>query len=130
MQDIHARGFWEKCTSAFFDVKVCRYVHPPQPKANIQDARTRKEKSVRNQSPGNRKRNCTPPVSTTTGGMGQLKVVLEVRGLKHQFCWVYRSGFFLLIPRHETKVGRVFYMVIVIFLFLSSFNTFYHIPST
>ena len=22
-------------------------------------------------------------------------VVLEVRGLKHQFCWVYRSGFFL-----------------------------------
>ena len=23
------------------------------------------------------------------------KVVLEVRGLKHQFCWVYRSGFLL-----------------------------------
>ena len=38
----------------------------------------------------------------------QLKTVLEVRGLKHQFCWVYRPGFFILILRHETKVGRVF----------------------
>ena len=60
--DIHARGFWEKSTSAFFDVRVChrtqcRYVPPPQPKANIQDARTRKETSVRNQSLGSRKRN-------------------------------------------------------------------------
>ena len=39
------------------------------------------------------------------------------------------QGFFFLILRHETKVGRVFYLVIVIFLFLSSFNNFYLIPS-
>ena len=30
--DIHARGFWEKCASAFFDVRVCHpnadtYIH-------------------------------------------------------------------------------------------------------
>ena len=30
--DIHARGFWEKCTSSFFDVRVChpnadKYIH-------------------------------------------------------------------------------------------------------
>ena len=60
--DIHARGFWEKCTSAFFDVRVCHpnadtYIHHSPMHANIQDARTRKETSVRNQSLGNRKRN-------------------------------------------------------------------------
>ena len=37
--------------------------------------------------------------------------------------------FFVLILRHETKVGRVFYLVFVIFLFLSSSNNFYLIPS-
>ena len=69
--DTHARGFW----LCFFPREglspKCRYVHPSSPKANIQDARTRRETSVRNQSFGNRKGNFTALVFTTTGGMGE-----------------------------------------------------------
>ena len=53
--------------------------------------------------------------------------VLEGKGIQTPICCVSRSGCFLLIPRHESKVGMVFKWSIVIFLF--SFIKFYYIPS-
>ena len=49
----------------------CRYVHPPQPKANIQDARTKKKRQYATRVLETEKGTFTPLVFPTTGGMGE-----------------------------------------------------------
>ena len=73
--DIHARGFWDRQRSAFFDVRVC---HP-----NADSCRDLDLKQVYKQHENDKKRQYTqrvmdveqgtftPLVFTTTGGMGE-----------------------------------------------------------
>ena len=73
--DIHARGFWERQRSAFFDVRVC---HP-----NADSYRDLDLKQIYKQHENDKKRlytqrvmdvekgTFTPLVFTTTGGMGE-----------------------------------------------------------
>ena len=73
--DIHARGFWERQRSAFFDVRVC---HP-----NAESYRHLSPKQIYRQHENDKKRQYgrrvleveqgtfTPLVFTTTGGMAE-----------------------------------------------------------
>ena len=78
--DIHARGFWERHSSAFFDVRLCR--------PNAVSYRDLKPQQIYRIDENEEKRlysrrvleiehgTFTPLVFTTTGGMGRLKECL------------------------------------------------------
>ena len=73
--DVHARGFWERQTSAFFDVRIChpnaesyRDLRPKQIYKKHEDEKKRQYASrVMNIEQGT----FTPLVFTTTGGMAE-----------------------------------------------------------
>ena len=77
--DIHARGFWERQRSAFFDVRVC---HP-----NADSYRLfliKYTRSIRTRQYAERVMDIeqgtfTPPIFTTTGGMADESVVYHSR---------------------------------------------------
>ena len=73
--DIHAGGFWEKCTSAFFDVRVCHpnvdtYIHH-SPKQIYKMHEQEKKRQYATRILEIEKGTFTPLVFTTTGGMGE-----------------------------------------------------------
>ena len=73
--DIHARGFWEKCTSAFFDVRVCHpnadtYIHH-SPKQIYKMHEQEKKRQYATRVLEIEKGTFTPLVFTTAGGMGE-----------------------------------------------------------
>ena len=72
--DIHARGFWEKCSSAFFDMSVSHrnadtYLHH-SPKQIYKMHKQERKRQYANRVLEIEKGTSIPLVFTTTGGMG------------------------------------------------------------
>ena len=73
--DIHARGSWEKCGSASFDMKVCRPTadtcinHSPKQIYKMHEQEKKRQYTTRVLEI--EKGTYNPPVFTTTGGMGE-----------------------------------------------------------
>ena len=73
--DVHARGFWERQRSAFFDIRVC---HPnaesyrdPTPVQIYRIHENEKKRMYNNRVTYIEQGTFTPLVFTTTGGMGE-----------------------------------------------------------
>ena len=81
--DVHARGFWEKQRSAFFDVRVC---HPNTesyidltPKHHYRMHENEKKRMYSKRVTEIEQGTFTPLIFTTTGGMGNECLIYHSR---------------------------------------------------